>query len=420
MQPGETWNESLDAVDSATGRPARRLTRLGLFNNTPTYHYNSAFSADSRYLVFVTARDGGSAIVRAEVETGELTVLLATEGFGDRSRGATLEPWAPGPEGNGGFTATRTALIPATRWVVATTPSRVLAVHLETREVRPLADRFAAGFTPLAPGANASGTEVFVPLAPPHPDQDAHLDRPGRPYAQAMLEQHAGVPTQILAIDLQTGQQRVVHADPLAGCAHVLPSPTDDDLVLFDRDLPPTFAYAGDHARSPRAHLLRLSTGELTPLRPKNAHQFQSHTNWNRDGSRIYYHGPAAEDAEQPIGPGTRLGQMFLGVSDLGGDSVFEMNLPRYYYGHVSTHPRAEAIITDGLVAPDLVAAIHYEDLDPAGAPRIELLARHDTDWSAAPGQLSHPHCHISPDGKWLSYNTAAAGRADVCLVRVA
>lgn len=419
MQAGETWNESVDAVDSATGRPLRRLTRLGQLNNTPTYHYNTAFSADSRYLVFVTARDGGSAIMRAEVETGELTVLLATEGFGDRGRGATLEPWAPGPEGNGGFTATQTALIPAARWVVATTPSRVLAVHLETREVRVLLDGLGTAWTGTVPAGNASGTEVFIAFGPPHPDKDAHLDRPGRPYQQTMLEAHGGLPTHILGIDLETGEQREVYRDEQAGANHVLPSPVDDDLILLDRDLPPTFSYAGDHAQSPRAHLLRLSTGELTPLRPKNRHQFQSHTNWNRDGSRIYYHGPAHEDAEQPIGPGTRLGEMMFGVSDLSGNSVFEMNLPRYYYGHVSTHTRAEAVITDGLFSPDLICAVHYEDRDTSGSPRIELLGRHETDWAALPGQLTHPHCQMSPDGRWLSYNAAAGGRSDVYLVRV-
>jgi hypothetical protein len=111
---------------------------------------------------------------------------------------------------------------------------------------------------------------------------------------------------------------------------------------------------------------------------------------------------------------------MFLGVSDLSGASVFEMNLPRYYYGHVSTHSQAEAIITDGLLSPDLVCAVYYEELDTAGRPRIELLARHETGWEGMIGQNRDPHCHLSPDGRWLSYNCAGRGRSDVYVVRVA
>lgn len=419
MQSGETWNESEVGVDSATGRPMRRLTRLGQFNNTPTYHYNTAFSADSRYLVFVTVRDGGSAIMRAEVETGELTVLYATEGFGGRDRGRSLEPWAPGPLGHGGVISTRTALIPATGWVVASTPAQILAVHIQTREVRVLADGLNQQWCAAVPAGNASGTEVFVPLSPAHPDKDAHLDRPGRAYDQVMIDQFGGIPQRLIGINFETGEQREVFRDDVAGGNHVLPSPVDDDLILFDRDFPPTFNYAGDHARSPRAHVLRLSTGELTPLRPRNRHQFQSHTNWSRDGRRIFYHGPAFEGAEQPIGPGTRLGEMMLGVSDLSGDSVFEMNLPRYHYGHVSTHSQADAIITDGLFSADLVCAVYYEQLDAVGRPRIEVLARHETDWDAVIGQNRDPHCHLSPDGRWLSYNAAARGRSDVFVVRL-
>jgi len=419
MQNGETWNESMACLDSATGRPARRLTRLGASNNTPTYHYNTAFSADARHLVFVTVRDGGSALMRANVETGALRVLLATGGFGDRSKGATLEPWAAGPMGAGGFIATRTALMPATGWVVTATPAKVLAVHLETGEIRTLMEGLGDEWVPAVPGGNASGTEVFVPLAPAHPDAGARLDRPSRSYAEAMLERHGGMPTRIVGLDIETGARREVFHDEVAGCNHVLPSPVDEDLLLLDRDLPPTFSYAGDHAQSPRAHLLRLSTGVLTPLRPRNRHQFQSHTNWSRDGQRIYYHGPAFEGAEQPIGPGTRLGEMFLGVSDLEGQSVFEMNLPDYHYGHVSTHSRANAIITDGLLSPDLVCAVYYEKLAATGCPRIELLARHATAWDGMIGQNRDPHCHLSPDGRWLSYNAAARGRSDVYIVQL-
>lgn len=418
MKPHDTWCEAIEQRDLATARFTRRLTCMGTYNSTPTYHYNSAFTADSRYLVLATAREGRSALLRADVQSGELTVLLAVEGFGQRVTGSNLEPFSPGPEGQGGITGTRTALLPASGWVVTALPRRCVAVHVESGQRRDLYE-FPPGRVASVPGGNASGRKVYLPMRPVHPDADGHLERPGRSYAEAMLEDHGGIPVWVMEVDIETGAAREVYHDPIAGTNHVLPSPTDDDLLLLDRDRPPTFAYYGDNCQSPRAHLLRLSTGELTPLRPRNAHQFQSHSNWNRSGDRVFYHGPAFEGHEQPVRMGGRTGEMFLGVSDLAGEPVFEKNLPCYHYGHVSTHTRAEAIITDGLLTPEMICAVYYRELDAAGCPRVELLGRHGTDWQGMIGQYRDPHCHMSPDGRWVSYNAAARGRSDVYLLQV-
>jgi hypothetical protein len=87
------------------------------------------------------------------------------------------------------------------------------------------------------------------------------------------------------------------------------------------------------------------------------------------------------------------------------------------YYGHVSVHTRADAIITDGLLTPDLITAIYYEERDAFGAPRIEVIARHGTEWGTIQGQYTHPHCHMSPDGRNVSYNRGEKGRTDVYVV---
>lgn len=412
---GLTFNESIPFRDSATARASRRLTHRGVYNNTPTYHYNTAFSADSRYLVFTTYRLGRSAIMRAELESGELTVLATRPGFGTASGGNAIEPWG----GGGGFSGIQVALAPATGWIVAVERNQLVAVHLETMEERVLTERFSNDNMLGVPGVSCDGRKAYVPVAPEHPDIVRGEPQPERSYSQALVDTFGGRPTTIVEVDIESGAQRDVHHEPVGGTSHVIPSPTDPDLILFDIDLPPTFAYYGDHCASPRAHLLRLSSGAKVPLRPRNAHQFQSHTNFNTTGDRVYYHGPAFEGHEQPVRQGGRLGEMFVGVSDLAGDSLWEINLPEYFYGHVCTHTAAEAIVTDSLVSPDLVTALHYEDRGADGLPRIEILARHATDWQAMAGQLTHPHCHMSPDGRWLSYNRAQHGRSDVYVVKL-
>lgn len=416
LEKGGTFNESVLFRDTATARPTRQLTGRGMRNNTPTYHYGSAFSADSRHLVFTSYRYGQSALLKADLFTGELTILASAEGFGAFTGGNSSQPWGLEPHGTG-FAATRTALIPASGWVVSSMHRRLFAVHLDTLEERVLIDDLDDDLVFGVPGGSCDGTKVYVPISPDHPDVVAGALQPERSYDQALIEDFGGRPTTIAQVDIETGERHDVHHEPVGGTSHVLPNPVDPDLLLFDVDLPPTFAYYGDLCQSPRAHILRLSTGERTPLRPRNQHQFQSHTNWNRTGGRVYYHGPACEGHEQPVRQGGRIGEMFVGVSDLDGASLWEINMPEYFYGHVSTHATEEAIVTDALVSSDLVAAIHYEDRAPAGTPRIELLARHNTQWSGLPGQYPHPHCHMSPDGRWLSYNRATNGRTDVCVV---
>lgn len=415
LEKGCRFNESIVFRDTATARSARQLSTQGILNNTPTYHYGSAFSADSRYLVFVTCRFGQSAIVRAELETGDLTVLASRPGFGVFKGGNPNEPWG----GGGGFAGTSTALNPADGWVLAASQDSLVAVHIETLEERVLLADLDEDKMLGVPAGRCDGRKVYVPISPEHPDVVAGHLHPERSYDQALIEEFGGRPTTIAEIDIETGKRRDVWHESVGGTSHVLPNPADTDLLLFDCDLPPTFAYYGDNCRSPRARILNMSTGEITPLRPRNEHQFQSHTNWNRTGDRVYYHGPAKEGHEQPVRKGGRIGEMFVGVSDLAGRSIWEINMPQYFYGHVSTHSTKEAIVTDALVSADLVTVLHYRDCDRRGTPRIEVLARHGTDWAAMGGQYPHPHCHMSPDGRWLSYNRAANGRTDVCVVEL-
>ena len=67
MNKGQTWNESETYRDACTLRPVRRLTRTGLYNQTPTYHTNTAFTSDGEFLVFASARHGGSALFKAHL-----------------------------------------------------------------------------------------------------------------------------------------------------------------------------------------------------------------------------------------------------------------------------------------------------------------------------------------------------------------
>ena len=135
---GTTFNESTVFRDEVTLRPTRRLTRLRDPNQTPTYHLNNGFSADGRYLALMTQNyDGGSAILRAETFTGDLTVVDATQ------------PGAPNHfiEGNDLTLWSQAGLIVTKLGEVA-----LYAYDVESLEKRVLIDRFESDYFYWPPG----------------------------------------------------------------------------------------------------------------------------------------------------------------------------------------------------------------------------------------------------------------------------
>jgi hypothetical protein len=279
--------------------------------------------------------------------------------------------------------------------------------HLHTFEERVLIQDLGREYRFGNPIGRVDGKKVIVTRVPAHPDLAAGAARPGRPYRQALVETWGGMPTTYLEVDIATGAVAEVFHEQVLGSHHVQPCPADPDVWLIDRDAPPDFWAGGDGRRSTRAWLLNIRTQELTELAPLDEFGFQVHTNWNVRGDRVIYHGPSSR------------GGQYVGAVDRSGEVLWERWFPAPFYGHVSTHTQADAIVTDGLLTSDLVTAIHYEDRDASGVPRIEVLARHGTQWGAPPGQFSHPHPHMSPDGRWLSYNRSEHGRTDVYVVRV-
>ncbi|MEI7833930.1 MAG: hypothetical protein WCJ56_12140 [bacterium] len=410
------FNESRAFSDDVTGRPSRQLTVSGLYNQTPTYHLNTAFTADSRYLVFATAREGGSAIVKAEMSTGELTVLAVTDGIG---AGSALQgfagPWCAGSAG-GGHNGNGMAVLQASNMVASVLGRSLRVYDLDTGAERILIGDVGAAYRFGNPVGSIDGRHIFVTRAPEHPDLVAGMPRAERGYFAACTATFGGMPTDYLKVDISTGAVEVIFHEDVYGNNHIQPCPADPELLLIDRDAPPLFAHGSDGGKTTLCWTLDTRTNALTEIAPRDENGFQIHTNWDRTGTRIYYHGRSAREGNPIFTPN---GGHYIGVADRSGATLWEGWFPVFNYGHVSTHTQADAIITDGLLTPDMVTAIHYTDLDATGTPRIEILARHNTLWDSVIGQYAHPHCHMSPDGRWLSYNRGEKGRTNLCVVQV-
>lgn len=402
--PGDVIQESVELLDQATGRETRQLTTTGLYNQTPTYHYKVAFTADSRYLILAKTLDkdaGGTLLLKADVQTGEMTVIDAIEpGRKDRSAGTMAQ------------------IIQSTNQAVVRIGKSLRLYDLDTLEHREIYRLPDGPFVTGCPIGTPDGKRVIVTRMPDLPPEVKARCNGVQDVHRAYVEIFGGMPATYIEIDVQTREAAEVFTEEIAGNNHPQPCPVDADLWLIDRDWPPFFGHGCDGGKTSRHWLFHRKTGKLTELRPRNPGRFQTHGTWNRNGDRIYYHGPAV----LPLGPGPggRTKSEYIGAIDIEGKVIWETLLPFRRYGHVSTHTQAEAIITGGIYTDDCVVAVHYTEAGACGVPHIELLARHETAWGIAPGQYPHPHCHMSGDGRWLSYNKGQRdGRSDVYVVRM-
>jgi len=133
---GDSWNESAVAPDLVTGRPVRRLTAAG-YSEKPTYHTNTAFTADGEYLVFVSGRGEQSAVMKAHLASGELTQLTGpVPGLGGRWE---LHKCGPSRFCNGqGINGTTLCIAPRSRQALFFHGRALRAVHLDTLAERTL------------------------------------------------------------------------------------------------------------------------------------------------------------------------------------------------------------------------------------------------------------------------------------------
>lgn len=392
---GETWNESETYRDARTLRQVRRVTTRGLYNITPTYHTNSAFTADGEYLIFRSARQGKSAVFSCHAPSGDITQLIeSVDGVGHRVLG----------DGSG---VDRMCVAAGSGWVVYAVNRSLHAVHIETLEERILIPHIAPEWMASRPSVSHDGKSVLLPVQSEHPDG-----------LSTSIEYHAyfaegGMKTQLWKVPLEGGEVKTIYSEEGLYLSHVAHCPTDSDLVLANRNHPghiinyrtkPPRTWPEIDDAPTRIWTLRLSTGELTELKARDRANHQVHSAWTWDGQCVVYHGKSVE------------GGYFIGVIGRDGKVMQECGFHKANsYGHVSAMAGRPAIILDGNLTSDMLLWLYYDDEQP----RVEMIAQHNTNWGALPGQFPHPHPLADPTGRWISFNAGDRGRSDVYVVSV-
>jgi hypothetical protein len=396
MHPGQIFHESSTFPDPVSSRRVVRVTSSGHFNNTAGYHFNTAFSADSRYAVVKTRRSDGTALLRFDISTGELCVI------------ACAEPASPLD-----YYAASHSVVAKANALVTTVGGGIRMYDLETFEETPLLRPLGVEYEMGQPMGSIDGKYIYYTVMPVHPEVIAGRIPANEGYWAPFVNGRSFI---LYRLELASGRVDEVLHDPICGCWHIQPSPVEPDWWLIEFDRPPLYSWQSDYGRTSRCWLVNVSTLERRELRPLNDMRFQSHSNWSPDGQYVYYH---ARDRQTGYPMGHDGGGHYIGAVHISGRVVWERIFPHWYYGHVSSHAAKNAILLDSLITPDLIVQVNFELVSSVDCvPPLEILGRHSSQVLYGK-QHTHPHLQTSPDGRWVYYNRFDGVRSDVYLLEI-
>ncbi|MBQ9198323.1 MAG: hypothetical protein IJ157_13945 [Clostridia bacterium] len=391
MQKGQTWNESTIYQDPVTLRTVRRVTSQGYLNTVPSYHTDQAFTRDGRYVIFITNREGRSALCKADVQTGDITCLTRPI----RGLGAPNEVHQ---YGDGKGISIGAVLEPRGHWAFYAAGRSLRAVHIDTLQER-----------------------VVVPQIPRHMYIESMVvscDEQYLLYALVGLypQDTEAMRYEIRRIRLWDGESETLLEGNGYNISHLMQNPVYPHLFLVGKDKGPSPLHRIDE--NSRAWIWNTDTGSMTNVKTLADQNFQTHTAWTWDGEGVLYHGMLGNSSW----PGNLNDKgWYIGLSSLDGQPIREYSFPDApYYGHVSAMRGKNAAILDGNLMDGYLMWLYFDE----ETPRVEIIARHDTDFTLMPGQSTHPHTICAPGGHHLVFNSArrvifSGGRSDIYAVEV-
>lgn len=387
---GTIWNESRVYNDSVTLRKIRQITTKGHINTIPSYHTGQAFTAEGDYVIFTSIREGKTLLCKAHLLTGDITCLIdPVDGIGSLEE---LRQY-----GNGKGIPIGAVLSPKRRWAYYLVERQIRAVHIDTFKEDIIFDGLEEKYfiESMAISADEENLIFIVNVLHPTNENDLSYQIWIKPF---------------------NGQPKVLIEENGLKAGHIMYNPVDSDLILYCRDKgPSSHQRVDEHSRS---WIYKISEGNLQEVKTNEKQNFQTHFAWTWDGKGIVYHGMIRE-AEWKNN--TADAGWYIGLAGLDGNPIREYSFTdAKYYGHVSAMQGKNAAIIDGNILEGLLMWLYFDDVQP----KIEIVCKHDTNFTTMTGQYAHPHSISDPSGRWIVFNSAPSTifygpRSDIYLVEV-
>lgn len=366
----------------------REITRLTSYLGHSNHFYftDPCWFNNGRSLIFMSDREGQSNLFRYDLDDGRITQMTDLKGPG-KARGciSTVNNanyfWWQG---------------------------QMIELDLDTLEERVIWE-LPPGMVPdNRANPTADGRYLCSRLM-----EDIAQARPTIDFAYSRFREHfhARPLSQIIRVEIATGQMEVIHEDRCY-IGHINTSPSLPDIL--------TFCHEGPwHLVEQRIWGLNIASGETWKIRDQDDGKNLAigHEYWFADGERIGYHGrPRIDDrtADRP------LGDHIFGHIQWDNSDPVEVHFP-FHSGHF--HSLDERIIVgDGTPAQ---AGNRWKDSQPFiqlfkwdGEQYIgpRILAYHRSTFN---NQHAHPHPRFTPDGQHVLYSSDLTDYSNMYLVEV-
>jgi Tol biopolymer transport system component len=378
MTPQSLPSERSTYRDPATGATVIQWTQ-GPHTNQHLYFTSPSVTADDRWLVFISDRDGNPNLYAIDRRDGAIRQLSA-------NANGLLRSYVYSQGGLHGLSKASPCLDPHRNRLFYIRDDTVFAVDLDAaetseRQLCELPQGWYGGFTHISP----DGKCFCVPCTDPRAFADEKTQWEQLKTVPQRMDR-LGLVSRILLVEVATGNLRIAAEVPF-WVTHVQFDPAGSGRIVFNRegDRP------GGGPMPDRIWCLE-PTGAFRPLADQPAEEWRSHENWAPDGRSIVYHGG-------------RDGKAFVAARTWEGKLLHETNLGGIEFWHATGAPDGRRLVVDrrdGMISV----------LDPAAsANRVTDLCRHDTTYD---DQDAHAHPIATPSGRSVIFTSVRTGNCNV------
>jgi Tol biopolymer transport system component len=366
--------------DAATGARVIKWTSAPA-TNQHFYFTSPSVTADDRWLVFISDRDGHPNIYSIDRGNGAIRRL-------SNNAAGTLKSYVYPRGGERGLNKASPCLDAARNLVYHIRDDAVFRVDLDAEE--PVEEELCAlpagwcgAFTHISP----DGRTLCVPCTDPRAFTDAAADQWEQMRHVPRRMREKGLTSRLCLID--TAERRLSRSVEVPfWVTHVQWDPAGTGRVVFNQE-----GFAEGTGHPPRNRIWCLETdGSFRPLSPESEGEWRSHENWTPTGSGIVYHGG-------------RSGRNFLAERTWEGELRFELGMEDIRMYHATSTIDGQFLLVD---KPDGYIAL----VNPrAEANRVRNLCRHGT---SIVNQDAHAHPITTPGGHSFIFTSDRSGNCQV------
>jgi len=353
--------------------------------NHHLYFTTPSVTADDRWLVFLSERDGHPNLYAIDRSDGTICKL-------SRNDSGALRSYVYPLGGLTGLSKVSPCLDPFRNRLFYIRNDRIFQVNLDDPQPKEnplgvLPSGWYGGFTHIS----ADGKTLCVPVTDPRAFSEEKTQWDQLDHVPSRMAE-GGLFTRLYFIDLESGAHRIAAEVPF-WVTHVQFDPTGSHRMIFNLE------GSGNGAPLPDRIWCLETDGAFRPLAPEAEGEWRSHENWAPDGRSIVYHG-------------SRAGRAFVAARTWEGKLLHETAIEGVDFWHATGLPDGRRLAVDrrdGMISL----------IDPrpeAGQPRVVDLCRHDT---TIEDQDTHAHPITALHGRSLVFSSDRSGDCQIYEVAI-